>query len=438
MVRQRITEDEKLTLKCNDAGDVGENNLGNLQDGPALYEAVKIASPKADIIDDTQIEVDMQTLSPLKSGDLFGLSKGDCYNPSSVMLNSSDESSSINHILDHLLDNPENLDNVAGEASNKLNASFMILSCESIDNPITPEAPRTPFRRTHFTPLKDTHGANQSQAGYFANSEFENVSHVQDNHKSLSYHSTMVEKQIAKKSHYLNEEDPEGEDMNKVEDQHCVIDEGISSPENSYVPYVESDDDNPVKKDISIYDIENETMNENMFLPKSYRGLNSFPIPAVPKMKKGQGLMVPGNIPKPDKPKKTKTGKNKGYIETLKCEVGKNVYKFLGAHPKIRGIYLNKGKRHVKKNLVELKRNDTAIDQGSWKRGNAINDRNRLDDYFEYTDEGKRKKKMLDKKMARDEYVVNWYLFCPGRGNCLRTCGGYGKCINGELKTVII
>jgi hypothetical protein len=43
-----------------------------------------------------------------------------------------------------------------------------------------------------------------------------------------------------------------------------------------------------------------------------------------------------------------------------------------------------------------------------------------------------RKRKMLDKKMIRDEYVVNWYLFCPGRGNCRRKCGGYGKCVDSE------
>ena len=38
----------------------------------------------------------------------------------------------------------------------------------------------------------------------------------------------------------------------------------------------------------------------------------------------------------------------------------------------------------------------------------------------------------MDRKETRDEYVVNWYLFCPGRGNCVRKCGGIGRCVRSK------
>lgn len=434
MVKQSVKEGEKLALKCDDVT-YGEINCRDNVQGVSsnLYEAVEVS--KADLSTNTHVESNMAVMSPLKSGDLYGLTVGfkdkdECYDSNSL-----EESSNLNHILNHLLDNPENLDNIANEASTKLNASFNIHSCESIDIPNTPEAPSTPLSKQLSTPLMESFGTNQSFVGSFPSSE--SFHQNDDNLKLLSYHSSIVQQQIAEKA-LRDDENGQVSVNDSVQytydlgDQQSDID--VSSPENEYgyVSFIESDDDNPVVKDISIYDIESESMNENVVLPKSYRGLN-FSKYNVPKPKKGQGSLMPVSVSKVNKLKKTKTGKNKGYVETLKCEVGKNIYRFLATHHKIRGIYLNKGKRHVKRNLVELKRTDTAVDQGSWKRGNAINDRNRLDDYFEYTDEGRRKKKMLDKKMARDEFVVNWYLFCPGRGNCKRACGGHGKCINGEF-----
>ncbi|XP_064599685.1 LOW QUALITY PROTEIN: uncharacterized protein LOC135466213 [Liolophura sinensis] len=112
-------------------------------------------------------------------------------------------------------------------------------------------------------------------------------------------------------------------------------------------------------------------------------------------------------------------------------EVGEKFKAYFQTHPAIRGIYLNKGKREVKRNLVVLSRADKAVDRGSWQRGKHVHERNRLDDHFQLTEEGKKKREMILKRLHRDEYAVNWYLFCPGHGNCRRKCGGYGKCVEG-------
>ncbi|XP_021365762.1 uncharacterized protein LOC110458405 isoform X1 [Mizuhopecten yessoensis] len=112
-------------------------------------------------------------------------------------------------------------------------------------------------------------------------------------------------------------------------------------------------------------------------------------------------------------------------------EVGNTLREFLDNHQMIKGIYLNKGKRHIKKELVQLRRQDNAVDKSSWQRGNNIHERNRLDDYFELTEAGMKKKDLVDTKKARDEFAVNWYMWCPGRGNCQRKCGGIGKCAEG-------
>ncbi|ESO94330.1 hypothetical protein LOTGIDRAFT_232559 [Lottia gigantea] len=112
--------------------------------------------------------------------------------------------------------------------------------------------------------------------------------------------------------------------------------------------------------------------------------------------------------------------------------VGQGMIQFLHTHPAIQGIYLNKGKRHIKKNLVNLKRQESAVDKGSWERQGHKLERNRFDDYFEATDQGKEKSEEIGNCLARDEYVVNWYVWCPGRGgNCQRKCGGYGTCLEG-------
>lgn len=112
--------------------------------------------------------------------------------------------------------------------------------------------------------------------------------------------------------------------------------------------------------------------------------------------------------------------------------VGEALKIFLETHPLIQGIYLNRGKRDTKRKLVSIARQKTAIDTGSWKRGSRVHERNRLDDAFEFTDEGKRRREMINNKCRRDEYVINWYLWCPGHSNCQRKCGGLGICSEGE------
>lgn len=119
-------------------------------------------------------------------------------------------------------------------------------------------------------------------------------------------------------------------------------------------------------------------------------------------------------------------------------EVGLKVHDFLKDHPLIQGIYLNKGKRAIKKNYVTLCRQKSVKDSGrlTWKRGTQDQGRNRVDDYFEYTEEGRARKSMIDRKFVRDEYVVSWYMWCPGHGNCIRKCGGRGKCISGRFMII--
>lgn len=119
--------------------------------------------------------------------------------------------------------------------------------------------------------------------------------------------------------------------------------------------------------------------------------------------------------------------------EVCEVAVGKTVGEFLENHSKIQGIYLNKGKRHIKKDLVKLCRHEYAVDWSSWYRGSNIHERNRLDDSFELTDVGEKKKSFIDAKKTRDEYAVNWYMWCPGRGNCQRKCGGVGQCVQGTV-----
>ena len=112
--------------------------------------------------------------------------------------------------------------------------------------------------------------------------------------------------------------------------------------------------------------------------------------------------------------------------------VGQGIKQFLATHPLVKGLYLNRGKRGVKKNLVSLERHNKAVDKGSWQRGHLCHARNRLDDHFIPTVEGKERVSLIQEKRIRDEYVVNWYLWCPGHGNCRRKCGGYGVCAPGK------
>ncbi len=112
--------------------------------------------------------------------------------------------------------------------------------------------------------------------------------------------------------------------------------------------------------------------------------------------------------------------------------VGIELKEFLKNHELFQRIYLNRGKRDIKKKLVTVSRQPWAVDTGSWKRGSKCHERNRLDDMFSLTPEGERKSALIAERRCRDEYVVNWYLWCPGHGNCVRKCGGAGVCRPGE------
>lgn len=117
--------------------------------------------------------------------------------------------------------------------------------------------------------------------------------------------------------------------------------------------------------------------------------------------------------------------------EVCFAQVGKSARIWTQEHPQIKGIYLNKGKRQVKRELVELRREATAIDRGSYMRNGLINDKNRIDDGFVFTAIGERRRDLFEEGKVRDEYVVNWYMWCPGHGNCKRKCGEFGKCQEG-------
>ena len=119
--------------------------------------------------------------------------------------------------------------------------------------------------------------------------------------------------------------------------------------------------------------------------------------------------------------------------EVCFAQVGRSAKIWTQEHPQIRGIYLNKGKREVKRNIVTLKRLPTAVDKGSYLRNGKVNDKNRIDDGFVFTSEGQRRRDLFEEGKVRDEYVVNWYMWCPGHGNCKRKCGGFGKCVEGML-----
>ncbi|XP_078590550.1 uncharacterized protein LOC144870391 isoform X1 [Branchiostoma floridae x Branchiostoma japonicum] len=111
--------------------------------------------------------------------------------------------------------------------------------------------------------------------------------------------------------------------------------------------------------------------------------------------------------------------------------VGQPLKTFLMARDGLKEISLNRGKRDVKRNLVGMQRQNNAVDKGNWQRGKVIHERCRYDDFFVPTEEGTKRIQLVKEGKARDEYVVAWYLWCPGHGNCLRKCGGYGKCNEG-------
>lgn len=119
--------------------------------------------------------------------------------------------------------------------------------------------------------------------------------------------------------------------------------------------------------------------------------------------------------------------------ELLYVPVGEPFKAFIREHPLIQGIYLHKGKREIKKQLAQLCHQcDVSDKMTTWRRGKEILERNCFDDYFELTEEGKREQKDVHLSRKRDQYVVNWYVWCPGHGNCRRRCGGFGVCLAGE------
>lgn len=122
--------------------------------------------------------------------------------------------------------------------------------------------------------------------------------------------------------------------------------------------------------------------------------------------------------------------------ELLYVPVGKSFKEFIKEHPMIQGIYLHKGKREIKKQLAQLCRQyDVSDKMTTWRRGSEILERNCFDDYFELTETGKKEQEEVLSSRKRDQYIVNWYVWCPGHGNCRRKCGGYGACVHGEYSS---
>ncbi|XP_070569447.1 uncharacterized protein [Ptychodera flava] len=143
---------------------------------------------------------------------------------------------------------------------------------------------------------------------------------------------------------------------------------------------------------------------------------------------------------KSKKQKKNKTASNhKGFkrISWKSCNdftevtVGTPLKDFLTSHPSLKDVTLHRGKRDIKRDLVIMERHNTAVDKGSWQRGQHVHERNRYDDHFVATANGEKRIEEMRNKKKHDMYVVAWYLWCPGHGNCRRACGGYGQCVKG-------
>ncbi|XP_064621248.1 uncharacterized protein LOC135484079 isoform X1 [Lineus longissimus] len=143
-------------------------------------------------------------------------------------------------------------------------------------------------------------------------------------------------------------------------------------------------------------------------------------------LREAEEKSVAKSVTKPNTRSRNKPVGDGGEICFVKT--GPHLKPFLNSHPILRNLYLNRGKRDVKKHLVAPRHLETAVDTGSWQRGKNVHQRNRLDDVFVYTEEGLARSKLVKTENQRDEYVVNWYLWCPGHGNCQRSCGGFGKC----------
>ncbi|XP_030854966.1 uncharacterized protein LOC115929592 isoform X1 [Strongylocentrotus purpuratus] len=139
-----------------------------------------------------------------------------------------------------------------------------------------------------------------------------------------------------------------------------------------------------------------------------------------------------GKAPKQKKPtKKATSKKTKPEAMVHKIQAGKPLNTFLRTCALLTDITLSRGKRNVKRHLVTRQRGDQEVDTGIWKRGEQVQERNRVDDLFAPTDKGRKEQELIKKNKRRDEYVVAWYLWCPGHGKCHRKCGGYGACVEG-------
>ncbi|XP_005090819.2 uncharacterized protein LOC101848404 [Aplysia californica] len=138
----------------------------------------------------------------------------------------------------------------------------------------------------------------------------------------------------------------------------------------------------------------------------------------------------PAPISTPIRSAKIHNMKNQG--ELLYVAVGQGVCRFASEHPMTRGVRLHKGKREVKRQLVRLRRrSDLDLQETlvTWRRGKEVLERNRFDDFFELTADGLCEQAEVHACRRRDQYVVNWYVWCPGHGNCRRKCGGFGICL---------
>ncbi|XP_062617951.1 uncharacterized protein LOC134279561 isoform X1 [Saccostrea cucullata] len=196
----------------------------------------------------------------------------------------------------------------------------------------------------------------------------------------------------------------------------------------STIPYADESED-----DVTQDDQETQTDDANVYDFDKEADIISPPASKIVKRSMSQTRKIRKRMDKRFGFLGAKLHKSSMYGEVNFVDVGVKVEEFLKEHPLIQGIYLNKGKRAVKKNYVTMCRQKNVKEHTklTWKRGSQKQDRNSLDDYFEYTEEGQARKSKIDRKLVRDEYVVSWYMWCPGHGNCVRKCGGRGKCVPG-------
>ena len=116
----------------------------------------------------------------------------------------------------------------------------------------------------------------------------------------------------------------------------------------------------------------------------------------------------------------------KPQIDEIVVPVGADLLRFLQTHEELKGVCLSRGKRNVKRNLVTMQRDKSFVLRGNKE---TVKDKCRYDDHFVPTEEGK-----LPNKIESNEFVVAWYLWCPGKGNCKRKCGAYGMCMEGKYE----